>query len=180
MWFWIFIDLSGNYNIDYIEPHTSYSHFVQFFRCIEQKVSSEFLLESVAWLEKRSNLAVKCVASRGLQDFIHSQSDESRWAEWSCSDEMGWKITEWRIGYRKFDNFAGMIIWKEGNALKKKKDLSFSDSGMAFIFKHLAGVRFKQKKWKETQKKQNKKHCQILEYDSYAPLLDVFAASDKR
>lgn len=23
-------------------------------------------------------------------------------------------------------------------------------------------------------------NCQILEYDSYAPLLDVFAASDKR
>lgn len=54
---------------------------------------------------------------------------------------------------------------------------------MGFIYKHIAGVRFKHKKtkekiWKQMHKKQT--NSQILEYDSYAPLLDVFAASDKR
>lgn len=93
MWFRTFIDFSADYSDDYAEPHTSCNHFVQFrmyftlleWLCfgplnresgetgwskagkVEQEVSSELMLESLACIEAKSNLAVKRVASRGLQ-----------------------------------------------------------------------------------------------------------------
>lgn len=41
---------------------------------VEQEVSSELMLESLACIEAKSNLAVKCVASRGLSRYLHIAS----------------------------------------------------------------------------------------------------------